>query len=73
MILFPVVFIICIPNMLNAGNNMGIIQNAFSDVFKSRLGSDNIGSLFVLHPMTPNTINAILNEIKSEIVDNGVS
>jgi hypothetical protein len=34
MILLSVVFMMCIPNMLNAGNITGIIKNAFSDVFK---------------------------------------
>jgi hypothetical protein len=71
--LLSVVFRMCIPNMLNAGNKIGTIKNAFSDVVKLRFGREKIGSLFISHPITPNTINAILKDIKSEIVDNGVS
>jgi hypothetical protein len=59
--------------MLNARNNIGTIKNAFSDVVKSRFGIEKIGSLFALYPMITNTMKARLNEIKSEIVDSGVS
>jgi hypothetical protein len=48
MLLLSVVFITCIPNILNAGNNIGTIKNAFSDVVNSIFGREKIGSLFVL-------------------------
>ena len=72
MMLLSVVFIICIPNMLNAGKNNGTIKNAFSDVLNSIFGREKVGSLFVLYAMIANTMNAILNEIKRERIDNGV-
>ena len=72
MILLSVVFITRIPNMLNAGNIIGKIKKAFSDVVKLILGKEKRGSLFTLYPIAANTMNAILNEIKREIVDNGV-
>jgi hypothetical protein len=59
--------------MLNAGNKIGTTKNTFSSVVKLMLGKEKIGSLFVLCPMIANTTNARLNEIKSEIVDSGVS
>jgi hypothetical protein len=71
--LLDAVFISCIPNTLNAGNIIGTIKKAFSDVFKVRFGSENIGFLFILHPTIANAINALLNEIRRGIVDNGVS
>ena len=73
MILLSVVFITCIPNMLNAGNNIGTIKNAFSDVVKLRFGREKTPSLFVLYAMIVNTMNAILKEINNGMVDNGVS
>jgi hypothetical protein len=73
MILLFVVFITCIPNMLNAGNITGTIEKAFSDVLKLRLGRDKIEVLFILHPTIANTMNARLNEINNGIVANGVS
>ena len=72
MVLLSVVFITCIPNILNAGNNIGTIKNAFSDVLKLRFGRENIGPLFILYPIIANTINARLNEIKIGMVANGV-
>jgi hypothetical protein len=72
-ILLSVVFMMCIPNKLNAGNKIGTIKNAFSGVVKLRFGREKIGSLFVLYPMIVNTQNAILNEIKRERIVNGVS
>ena len=59
--------------MLKAGNKIGTIKNAFSDVVKLRFGIEKLWVLFNLYPMIANTMNATLNEIKSEIVDNGVS
>jgi hypothetical protein len=59
--------------MLNAGNRIGTIKNAFSVVLKLRLGKEKIGSLFTLYPITASIINAILNDVKREIVDSGVS
>jgi hypothetical protein len=59
--------------MLNAGNRIGTIKKAFSDVVRLRVGREKIGSLFVLYPIIANTTNARLNEIKREIVANGVS
>jgi hypothetical protein len=73
MILLSVVFIMCIPNMLNAGNEIGTIKKAFSEVVKLRFGRERLGSLFNLYPTIANTMNAMLNEIKREIVDNAVS
>ena len=59
--------------MLSAGNRIGTTKNDFSDAVNSIFGRDKIGSLFILHPMIANTTNAMLNAIKREIVDNGVS
>ena len=73
MILLSVVFIKCIPNMLNAGKNSGTAKNAFSAVLKLRFGKEKIGFLFVLNPRTANTTNAMLNEIKRGFIANGVS
>lgn len=73
MMLLSAVFITCIPNMLNAGNKIGTIKKAFSDMLKLRLGREKTVFLFVLYPMIANTINARLNEINSGIVANGVS
>ena len=73
MILLSTMFIRYIPNRLNAGNKIGTIKNAFSDVLKLTFGSEKIGSLFITQPAIANTINARLNETKREIVANGVS
>ena len=73
MMLLSDVFIMCIPNMLNAGKNTGTTKNVFSDVVKLKFGREKTLSLFVLYAMIVNTMNAILKEIKSGIVDNGVS
>jgi len=70
--LLSVVFIMCIPNMLSAGKNMGIIKNAFSDVLRLRFGRENISFLFILYPTITNIMNTISNEIRREIIDNGV-
>jgi hypothetical protein len=73
MIFLSVVFITCIPKMLNAGNKIGMIKDAFSDAVKLRFGREKIGSLFVLYPMIANTTNTRLNKIKRKIAANGVS
>ena len=73
MILLSVVFIMCIPNMLNAGNTIGTIKNAFSDVFKLRVGREKILFLFSLYPIIANVMNATLTGINKGIVANGVS
>ena len=73
MILLSVVFIKFIPNMLNAGNEIGTIKNTFSDVLKLRFGREKILFLFSLYPIIANAMIAVLNEINSGIVDNGVS
>ena len=72
MVLVSVVFITCIPNMLNAGKSTGTIKNAFSDVVKLRCGREKTGSLFILYPMIANMMNAMLNEINKGMVANGV-
>jgi hypothetical protein len=59
--------------MLNAGNKIGMLKNAFSGAVKLRFGREKIGVLFILYPIIANRINTILNEIKREIVDNGAS
>jgi competence protein ComGC len=71
--LLSIVFITYIPNMLKAGKVIGTIKNAFSEVLRLRFGREKTGGLFVLYPMKANAMNARLNEIKREIVDNGVS
>jgi hypothetical protein len=74
MVLLSVVFITCIPNILNAGNNIGIIKNAFSDALKLRFGrGKEDASLFTLYLIVVNTMNARLNAIKRGIVASGVS
>ena len=73
MILLSAVFIRRVPSILNAGKNTGTIKKAFSEVVRLIFGREKIGSLFVLYPIVANTINTILNEINSGIVDNGVS
>ena len=72
MMLLSVVFMMCIPNMLNAGNKIGTIKNAFSDVLKLRLGKEKFVFLVVLYPIAANTINARLNEINNGTIDSGV-
>ena len=59
--------------MLSAGNKIGMIKNAFSDVFMLKLGREKVVFLFSLEPIIANTMNAILKEIRSGIVANGVS
>jgi hypothetical protein len=61
------------PNILSAGNKIGTVKNAFSDVLKFKFGGEKIGFLFVLYPTIANTTNATLNEIKRGIVANGFS
>ena len=74
MALLSVVFMIYIPNMVNAGKNIGMVKNAFSAAFKFKLGIVNENaSLFVLYPTIQNKIIAALNVTTSEIVDNGVA
>ena len=64
----------CIPKMHNAGNKIGTLKNAFSDLLKLKFGREKTPSLFVLvYATIANTMKVILNEIKSGIVDNGVS
>ena len=58
--------------MLKAGNKIGTIKNAFSDVLKLRFGREKIGFLFILYPMIANTIITTLNEINNGTVANGV-
>jgi len=58
--------------MLNAGNKIGAIKNVFSVVLNLGLGRVKTESLFILHPMIDNAANAILNEVKRDMVDNGV-
>ena len=59
--------------MLSTGKKIGTIKKAFSVVVKLRLGKEKIGSLFTLYPIITNIINTILNDVKREIVDSGVS
>ena len=59
--------------MLSAGNKIGTIKNAFSDVLKSKFGREKRDSLFIMYPIIVNTMNARLNEIKRGIVASGVS
>jgi hypothetical protein len=59
--------------MHSAGKKIGTIKKAFSDVVRSKFGKEDTESLFILYSVIANSINAILNEIKSEMVDNGVS
>ena len=73
MILLSVVFITFIPSMLNAGNKIGTIKNIFSDVFKLRLGREQIGPLFSRYAIKISANATRLNEIKREVVDNGLS
>jgi hypothetical protein len=73
MILLPVVFITCIPNMLKAGNKIGMIKNTLSDMLKLIVGREKTVSLLTISPMIVNIINARLNEIKSDTIANGVS
>ena len=61
--LLSVMFMMCIPNMLNAGNKIGTIKKAFSDAVKLRYGRKRTTSLFILYPTIANTTNARLNEI----------
>lgn len=61
------------PNMLNAGNKIGTINNAFSDAFKLKSGREKVRFLFVQYAVRINEIAAILNEINKKIVDSGDS
>ena len=72
MLLF-VVFITCIPNILNAGNKIGTIKNAFSDVLKLSFGREQIGPLFSRYAIKISAIATRLNEINNEMVVSGVS
>jgi hypothetical protein len=63
----------CIPNILKAGNKIGTIKNAFSDVLKLIFGEEQAVFLFIRYATKINKIATILNEIKSGIVANGVS
>ena len=74
MILLFVAFIKYIPKMLSAGNKIGTIKDIFSATFRLKLGITNENaSLFVLYPIIISKINARLNEMKREVIDNGVS
>ena len=70
--LLSAVFIKFIPHMLNAGNKIGTIKNAFSDVVRSKFGREQKVSLFTLDPIIASTISTTLNETKRGIVANGV-
>jgi len=70
--LLSVVFIICIPNILKAGNNTGMLKKPFSDVVNSIFGKERLKFLFTLCPMINNILNTIFNKINSGIVDRGV-
>ena len=59
--------------MLNAGNKIGTIKNAFSDVFKFKFGRAKKSSLFTLYPTAANTTSVRLNEINNGMVANGDS
>jgi hypothetical protein len=67
-----VAFIIYIPNMLNAGNNIGAIKNALSSVVKFKFGRIKNGSLNVLYFIIISAINTTFNAVKRYFVDNGV-
>jgi hypothetical protein len=60
--------------MLSAGNKIGTIKNAFSDVLKLKFGAGKVrfSTLFNLYPMIASKMNIKLNEIKRGIVDNGI-
>jgi hypothetical protein len=70
--LLSVAFITSIPNILNAGNKIGTIRNAFSDVLRLKLGKEKMASLFIRYAIKISMIAAILKEINSGIVDSGV-
>ena len=59
--------------MLNAGNKIGMIKKAFSDVLKLGFGRIKIVSLFILYAIIDNRMHARLKVINSETVDKGVS
>jgi hypothetical protein len=59
--------------MLNAGNKIGMIKKAFSDMVKSKFGKGKMASLFIRYAIKISAIAARLNEINSGIVDNGIS
>jgi hypothetical protein len=58
--------------MLNAGNKIGTIKNAFSDVLRSIFGKEKAAFLFIRYATRISAIVARLNEISSGIVDSGV-
>ena len=62
-----------IPIILNAGNKIGTIINAFSEVFRLILVKEKGVFLFSRYAIKVSAIATRLNEIKREIVDNGVS
>jgi hypothetical protein len=57
--------------MLNAGNKIGTIKNAFSDMSKLQSGRENMLFLFVRYATRVNTIAATLNEINNGTIDSG--
>ena len=61
------------PNILSAGNRIGMIKNDFSEEVKFKFGSEKICSSFILYPIIARKINDILNEIKRVVIDKGVS
>jgi hypothetical protein len=71
-ILLFVVFIRYVPNILNAGNNIGNVENIFSVGVNSIFGKEKLEFLLTLKPIIANIIKAMLNEINSGIVANGV-
>jgi len=73
MILLSVAFITCIPNTLIAGNKIGTIKNAFSEVVRLKFGREKTVFLFIRYAARISAVAARLNPISSETVDNGVS
>ena len=69
--LLSVVFITCIPNMLNAGNNIGTIKKALSDALKFRVGREKAEFLFIRYAIKIDTIATRLKQISSGTVDSG--
>ena len=71
MIFLSVVFITYIPNMLSAGNKIGTIRNAFSDVLKLKLGKEKATFLSIRYTTIISAITARLKHISSGTVDSG--
>ena len=71
MMLLSVVFMTCIPNMLKAGNIIGTIKNAFSDVLRLRFGREKTVFLFIRYATRVSAIAARLNVINIGTVDSG--